>query len=131
MFAAHQVAEPAEHQRPERPHRESRGKCQECENESGRLVDTGEELLRDDRGERAVQVEVVPLEDGSETGSENDASVGLLDPPFSDRQVGRGHGYGSFFAGARTGLETPLLPARRDHRHCTVLQAPIMRERRW
>ena len=40
---------------------------------AGRVVHAGEELLGDDRGQRAVQVEVVPLEHGAERRGEDHA----------------------------------------------------------
>ena len=66
VLAPDEVADPPEHQRPERPHREPRGERGEREDEAGGLVDAREELRGDDRGEQAVEVEVVPLEDRAE-----------------------------------------------------------------
>ena len=45
----------------------------------GRRVHAREELLADDRGERAVQVEVVPLEDRAERRREDDGALFLRD----------------------------------------------------
>ena len=66
IFAPDQVAEPAEYQRAERPHRKAGGEGGEREDEARGLVDAGEEVLRDDRGEQAVEVEIIPFEDGAE-----------------------------------------------------------------
>jgi hypothetical protein len=62
VLAAREVAEPAEDQRAEGPHCETRGECEQREDKRGRLIDADEELFADDRRERAVEVEVVPLE---------------------------------------------------------------------
>jgi hypothetical protein len=62
------VAQPAEHQRAERPHDEAGGKGQQREDEAPwPRIQAAEELLGDDGGQRAVQIEVVPLEHGAET----------------------------------------------------------------
>ena len=72
VFAADQVAEPAEEQRAERPDRETGGKGEQGEDERRRRIDAGEELRGEDRSERAVDVEVVPLENGAERRGEDD-----------------------------------------------------------
>ena len=41
-------------------------KSQQGEDECRGFVDTGEELVRDDSGKRAVKIEIIPLENGSE-----------------------------------------------------------------
>ena len=69
-LAPDEVADPAEQDRPERPHREARGEGGEREDEAGRLVDAREELRRDDRGEQAVKVEIIPFEDRAERRGE-------------------------------------------------------------
>src|SRR5690606_10248547 len=66
VLAPDEIADPAEHDRPERSHREPGGERGEREDEPRGLVDPGEELRRDDRGEQAVEVEVVPLEHRAE-----------------------------------------------------------------
>ena len=71
--------EPPEHQGAEGSHRKAGGKGKQREDEAGRLVDAGEELLGDDRRERAVEVEVVPFKDGSETGGEDHLAMRLVD----------------------------------------------------
>ena len=58
---------PSEHQRTEGTHGEAGRESQEREDETGGFVHAGEELLGDDRRERAVQIEVVPLEDRAQT----------------------------------------------------------------
>jgi hypothetical protein len=80
LLSAHQVAESAEHQCSERPHRETGGKGEQREDERARLVDTREELLRDDCGERTVQEEVVPLEAGAEARCKDHTRVRLGRP---------------------------------------------------
>jgi hypothetical protein len=85
VFAADEIAEPTEHQRAERPHREAGGEGEQREDEPRRRVHAREELLGDDRRERAVQVEVVPLEHRTQRrGEDHAAHVGgaelLLDP---------------------------------------------------
>ena len=52
-------------------------------------VEGGEELRADDRGERAVEVEVVPFEDGAERRGEDDL---LLLPRHRPHLFGRGCG---------------------------------------
>ena len=66
VLAADEVTEPAEHQRTERPHEEPGRESQQREQERGGVVHPREELLGDDGDQRAVEVEVVPLEDGAE-----------------------------------------------------------------
>ena len=77
VLAPDHVAEAAEHQRPERPHEEARRESQQRGDERGRRVERGEELLGDDPGQRSVQVEVVPLENGAEARREDDPSLFL------------------------------------------------------
>ena len=79
VLAPDEVAEPAEHQRAERPHEEAGGERQQREDVGGGVVDAGEELLGDDRRERAVEIEVVPLEHRAERGRENHATVRSID----------------------------------------------------
>ncbi|MCY1356333.1 hypothetical protein D9M69_427800 [compost metagenome] len=55
-------AQAAEHQRAERPHDKAGGKGEQREDEGRGRIQTGEELLGDDRRQRAVQIKVVPLE---------------------------------------------------------------------
>ena len=62
VFAADQVSESAEYQRPEGPHRESRREGGQCENIARDFVDAREKLRRDDRGHQPVQIEVIPFE---------------------------------------------------------------------
>jgi hypothetical protein len=75
VLAAPQVAQPAEHQGPERPHREAGGEGQQGENIAGGLVDPREEMLGDIGGQRAVEVEVVPLEHRADRGGSDDQGV--------------------------------------------------------
>jgi len=71
VFAANHVAQTAKHQRAEGTHDEARGKRQQGKNESGARIQASKELLGDDRGERAVQIEVVPLKDGAQGRGED------------------------------------------------------------
>ena len=66
VFAADRVAEPAEDQRAERPHRKAGGERQQREDEADIGRHVGEEVFRQKDAERAVDVEVVPLEYGAE-----------------------------------------------------------------
>ncbi len=91
VLAANEVAQPPEHQRPERAHGEAGGEGEQGEDESGGLVHPGEELLRHHRGERAVEIEVVPLEHGPEAGRKDHPPVTGVDARFVCRQIGRGH----------------------------------------
>src|SRR4051812_22943844 len=77
VFAPDQVAHSAEHERAERPDGEPRGEREQREDESRRRIRCREELLADDRRQRSVQIEIVPLEDGAERRREDDgASLG-------------------------------------------------------
>ncbi|MCY1364740.1 hypothetical protein D9M69_515580 [compost metagenome] len=75
MLAPDHVPQPAEHDGAERPHGEARGESEEGEDEGGGLVDAGEEVLRDDRRQGAVQVEVVPLEHRAQGRGEDDLAL--------------------------------------------------------
>jgi hypothetical protein len=65
VLAADHVAQHAEHQRAERTHDEAGSKGQQRKDVAGVLGEGGEELRPDDGGQSAVEVEVVPLEDGA------------------------------------------------------------------
>jgi hypothetical protein len=79
VLAPDEVAEPSEDERPERAHGEARRERQQREDERGGGIDGGEELPADDRGERAVQVEVVPLEHRAERRREDHAADAMRD----------------------------------------------------
>ena len=64
VLAADQVAETAEEQRAERTDQEAGGKRKQCENVACGFVERREELRADHSGESAVEIEIVPLEDG-------------------------------------------------------------------
>jgi len=81
VFAADEVADPAEHESAERPHGEAGGEGEQGENEGCGGVDAGEELFGEDRGESAVDVEVVPLEYSAERGGEDDEAFLAGHPP--------------------------------------------------
>jgi hypothetical protein len=67
------------------PHEKPGGEGQQREHERRGVVHAGEELLGNDGEQRAVEVEVVPLEHGAQRRSENDALVRGVDAlaPFS------------------------------------------------
>ncbi len=62
VFAADHVAQPTEQQSAKRSHDEACGKRQQREDERRSRIQSSEELLGDDGRQRAVEVEVVPLE---------------------------------------------------------------------
>ncbi|MNP27108.1 hypothetical protein D3C76_1199960 [compost metagenome] len=66
VLAPDHVAQPAEHQRAERPHQEAGGKGHEGEDEGGGVVHASEELLADDRCQRTIEKKVIPLENRPE-----------------------------------------------------------------
>ena len=78
VLAADQVADPPEQDRAERADRETGREGGEREDEAGRLVDAREELRGDDRREQAVQVEIIPFEDGAERRRGDDELLALL-----------------------------------------------------
>ena len=98
VLAADEVAEAAEDDRAERAHREAGREREQREDERARLVQRGEELLADDRGERAVQVEVVPLEDRPEGRREDDLLLLLR-----DAHARGGGGWGGLGCALRSG----------------------------
>ena len=62
MFATDAITQAAKDQRAERSHDEAGGKGQQRKDEAGGGIEVAEELLGDERSQRAVQIEVVPLE---------------------------------------------------------------------
>ena len=93
VFAADDVADAAEHNGAERTDDEARGKGQQREDVARCLVehrhfgggiDHAEELRADDAGERTEQVEIIPFEDGTERGSDNDETFVLRHASGSD-----------------------------------------------
>jgi hypothetical protein len=90
VLAAPQVAQPAEHQGPERAHREAGGEGQQGEDVAGGGVHPREELGGDDRRQGAVEVEVVPLDHGADRrGQDHQPVVAVDGAPFGG---GLGHG---------------------------------------
>jgi hypothetical protein len=73
------VAEAAEDQRPKRAHRETSGEGEQREDVARRLVHAGEEVLGDEAGERAVEVEIVPLENGADRCAGDHQNVVAID----------------------------------------------------
>ena len=57
-----EIADPAEHQRAEGTNREADGKRRQCFEKARRRIAAGEKLRRDDGGEAAEDIEVVPLD---------------------------------------------------------------------
>jgi hypothetical protein len=67
VFAADQIAEMAEDQRPERANREPGCEREQREDEADVRRNVGEKVLRQKRAERAVDVKVIPFETPSPT----------------------------------------------------------------
>ncbi|MGY3510032.1 hypothetical protein ACVIQY_003007 [Bradyrhizobium sp. USDA 3051] len=80
VFAADDVADTAEHDRAERAHQEAGREGQQREDVAGCRRIGREELRADDAGQRTVEIEIVPLEDGTERGGENDEPFVLRHP---------------------------------------------------
>ena len=66
VFAADDVADPAEHDGAERTHQEASSERQQCEDVAGGRRIGAEKLRADDARERAVQVKIVPFKNGTE-----------------------------------------------------------------
>ena len=62
VFASDQIAEASEHARAEGTHGETGGESEQGEDIGGGRIDVGKEIFRDDRGERAIKVEIIPFE---------------------------------------------------------------------
>src|SRR4030095_1597292 len=71
VLAAHQVADASEQQRAERPHQEAGGVGGERREQRGGLVARREEQRGEERRQHCVEIEVVPLEYGTQRGREN------------------------------------------------------------
>ncbi|MNO48359.1 hypothetical protein D3C76_386920 [compost metagenome] len=89
VLAPDHVAQPAEHDGAEGAYGKAGGEREQREDKGGCLVDAGEEVLGDDRGEGAVQVEVIPLEHGAQGGRENDLALLLGYPAVGRAARGR------------------------------------------
>src|ERR1700686_2341413 len=72
VFAPDEIAEAAEDQRAERAYREARRKGEQREDEADIRRHVGEEVFGEERAKRSVDVEVVPLENRTQRGREND-----------------------------------------------------------
>ena len=81
VLATPKVAQAAEHDGAEGPHREAGGEGHQGEDIAGRLIDAREELHGDDRGERSVQIEVVPFDHGPDRRGQDHQLVVLADDP--------------------------------------------------
>ncbi len=79
VLAADQVADAPEQERAQRAHGEAGAEGREAREERRRVVARREEERREEHGEGAVQVEVVPLEDGAERGGEDHLPVSGID----------------------------------------------------
>ncbi len=66
VFASDHVAETAEDQRAERADRETRSESKQREDEADIGRHVGKEVFGQKRSERSVDVEIVPLENGTE-----------------------------------------------------------------
>ena len=84
VLTADEVADPPEDEGAERTDEESRRVRDERREEGGRGVAFGEEESREERGQRGVQVKVVPLEDRADRRRDDDAPfLGWCDDPFA------------------------------------------------
>ena len=72
VLAADAVADPAEHERPERAHDEADREGREREDEGRRRVNAREEMGGEIARERAIEEEVVPLEERPERRGADD-----------------------------------------------------------
>lgn len=88
MLAPDHVAQSAEHNGAEGAYGEACGEREQREDEGRCLIDAGEKMLRYDRGEGAVKVEVVPLEHGAQGRGENDLALLLGDPAIGRAAYG-------------------------------------------
>ncbi|MCY1408051.1 hypothetical protein D9M71_233680 [compost metagenome] len=75
VLAPDHIPQAAEHDGAEGSHGKTRGEGEQGKDEGGCLVDAGEEVLGDNGGQRAIQIEVVPLEHGAQGGGENDLAL--------------------------------------------------------
>ncbi len=82
VLAAPQIAQAPEDDRAERPHRETGGEGHQGEDIAGRLIHAGEELHGDDRGERPVQIEIIPLDYSADRRRQDHQLVVLADHIF-------------------------------------------------
>ena len=71
VFASDEIADAAEHQRAERAHQEARGESEQREQVAGRFRILREEVGADQRRQRSVEIEIVPLEDRAQRRSED------------------------------------------------------------
>ena len=92
VLAAHEVADAAEHQRPERTDREAHAEQREAGQKARRLIARREEQLPEKHGQRPVNVEIVPLEHGAERRREDDQTMATVQRTGSGsrRHEGRG-----------------------------------------
>src|SRR5262249_26462909 len=74
VFPADLVAEPAEEERPERPDEEADREDRHRAEEGGDRVALLEELHREDRGQAAEDIKVVPLDDVADRCCDDDAA---------------------------------------------------------
>ena len=77
VLAPDQIADPPEHQRAERADSKTRSEGGEREDETGGFIDPGEKHFADIGGDEAVEVEIIPFEDGAERRGENDLALAL------------------------------------------------------
>jgi hypothetical protein len=79
VLAPPEVAQPPEHERAERPDREARREGQKCDDEAAVRIERREDVRGDEADQRAVQIEVVPLEDGADGRRGDDERVLAVD----------------------------------------------------
>ncbi len=80
VLAPDHVAQTAEHDGAEGANGEACGEREQGKDEGRCLVDASKEVLGDNRGKRAVEIEVVPFEHGAQGRGENDLALLLGDP---------------------------------------------------
>ena len=89
VLAADDVADAAEHQRAERAHDEAGGEGQKREDVAGDFRVGAEEVDSHHADERAVEIEIVPLEDGAERRRADDANFARAEIDRRRRRRGR------------------------------------------
>src|SRR5262249_44821713 len=75
VFAADDVADAAKHDGAEGADQEAGGEGEQREDVAGGRWIIREELRADDAGKRSVEIEVIPFENGTERGSEDDEAL--------------------------------------------------------
>ncbi len=90
VLAPDQVADAPEHQRAEGPHQEAGRVGGECRQQRRRVVALRKEEGREERRQRGVEVEVVPLENRAQGRSEDDSFLFLRGGGAQRQRAGGG-----------------------------------------